>query len=75
MDIPGQLRDLVTGFRVSQALYVAAVLGLSDLLADGPRTTQDLAASTGCREPSLMRLLRALGEIGVYVEQPDARTP
>jgi hypothetical protein len=31
-----QLRDLVNGFRISQTLHVAAVLNVSDLLADGP---------------------------------------
>jgi hypothetical protein len=38
-----QLRDLVNGIRTSQALHVAAVLGVSDLLADGPLYVESLA--------------------------------
>jgi hypothetical protein len=30
------LRDLANGYRVSQAIHVAATLGIADLLADGP---------------------------------------
>ena len=37
---------MITGFRLSAALNVAADLGISDLLVDGPRTVADLAAAT-----------------------------
>ena len=33
-----ELHRLVTGYQVSQAVHVSATLGLSDLLADGPRS-------------------------------------
>jgi hypothetical protein len=62
------LRRLITGFRVSQAVHVAAVLGISDLLADGPRSVAELAERTGSHERSLYRLLRALATAGVYEE-------
>jgi len=71
MSNPEDLRSLVTGFRISSALGVAAELGLSDELADGPRTATDLAASVGADPDSLYRLLRALATVGVYTEQPD----
>jgi hypothetical protein len=32
---------------VSQAIHVAATLGIADLLADGPRTSDELAEATG----------------------------
>src|SRR5262245_64918475 len=60
---------MVTGFWVSQALYVAATLGLADLLCDGARTTDDLARRTGAHAPSLYRLLRALTSVGVLAEE------
>jgi methyltransferase family protein len=41
-----QIAQMLTGYWVSQALYVAAKLGLADLLKDGPRTADDLAAAT-----------------------------
>jgi hypothetical protein len=36
------LRRLTNGFQVSQAIHVAASLGLADLLRDGPRSVDDL---------------------------------
>jgi hypothetical protein len=67
------LLGLINGFRISQALHVAAVLRLSDHLAEGPRTAADLAAATGCDPRSLHRLLRALATAGVYAEASDGR--
>jgi hypothetical protein len=78
MDPTQQLQSMITGFRVSAALCVAADLGLSDLLQDGPRTSADLAQATDTHEPTLRRLLRALAAAGVYAEQSDgsyASTP
>ena len=66
-----ELRSLVTGFRVSAALSVAASLGLSDELAAGPRTLDDLATAVSADPETLRRLLRALVTIGVYAEQAD----
>jgi hypothetical protein len=65
------MRRLVNGFQVSEAIRVAVVLRVSDLLADGPRDLAELAEATGCHSGSLYRLLRALSSIGVYVELPD----
>jgi hypothetical protein len=66
-----QLRAMVTGYRLSAALNVAADLGISDLLAEGPRTADDLAAATGTDPDTLHRLLHALATVGVYDERPD----
>jgi len=63
-----ELRAMVTGFRVSAALSVAADLGLSDELAGGPRTAGDLANALTVDEDTLNRLLRALATVGVYAE-------
>jgi hypothetical protein len=73
MDPSNTLHRLVNGFQVSQALHVAAVLGLSDHLADGPRSVADLAAATSTDERSLQRLLRALVTAGVYDVDEDGR--
>jgi hypothetical protein len=58
--------QLIDGFRVSRTIYVAAKLGLADLLKDGPRTSEQLAHSTGTDASSLYRVLRALTSIGVF---------
>ncbi|WP_447009085.1 methyltransferase [Saccharothrix sp. DSM 118769] len=58
--------DLVTGAWRTRAVAVAAELGVADLLADGPRTTADLAARTEVVEDRLRRLLAFLAELGVF---------
>jgi hypothetical protein len=73
MDAVARMRAMVNGYQVSHALSVAASLGLSDLLAESPRTPAELAAATGTHEPTLLRLLRALTAVGVYERQDDGR--
>lgn len=71
MDPAARMRAMVNGYQVSQALHVAATLGLSDLLSAGPRTAAELAVRTASHEPSLFRLLRALAALGVYECRAD----
>ena len=63
----------IVGFQVSQAIHVAATLGLADHLADGPRTSDELAAATDSHAGSLYRLLRALASVGVFDEDESRR--
>ena len=66
------LRQLAFAMRISRALYAAAQLGISDLLADGPMTSDRLALAAGADAQSLRRLLRALVAYGVFEEDaPD----
>jgi hypothetical protein len=65
------LLQLANGYRVTQAIHVAAKLGIADLLADGPRTSDDLASATACHAPSLYRLMRALSAIDIFHEEGD----
>ena len=67
------LAQLIGGFRVTQALHVAATLGIADLLADGSRTSDELAAATETSADGLYRLLRALATVGVLDESPGRR--
>ncbi len=62
------MRRLVEGYQVSQAIHVAATLGIADLLADENRTSDELAESTGTHPPALYRLLRALASVDVLYE-------
>jgi hypothetical protein len=64
---------LVNGYQVTQAIHVAATLGIADLVAGGPRTAHELAAASGSDERSLYRLLRALASIGVFHEEDGRR--
>jgi hypothetical protein len=64
---------MLTGYWISQALYVAAKLGIADLLKDGPRFADDLAQATKSHAPSLFRLLRALASAGVFADDGKGR--
>jgi len=63
----------MTGYRAMQALYVAARLGIADLLKDGARGSEELARATGADARALHRLLRALASLGVFGEDADGR--
>lgn len=65
---PAQMILLLGGFRVSQALYAAAALGVADHLVAGPAPAEVLAGHTGAHAPSLRRLLRTLASVGVFTE-------
>src|SRR3712207_3160077 len=62
------LIQMAFGALLSQALAVAAKLGIADLLAKGPRPVAELAAETGTHERSLYRVLRSLAGAGVFAE-------
>jgi hypothetical protein len=66
-----QIMQMSMGVFISQAIYVAAKLGIADLVEDEAKTTADLAASTGTHERSLYRLLRSLASVGVFTETTD----
>ncbi|TMA81476.1 MAG: methyltransferase [Deltaproteobacteria bacterium] len=63
------LYQLATGHYVTRALDLVARLGIADLLKDGPRTAEELAAPTGTHAPSLRRVLRLLVSRGVFAEE------
>jgi hypothetical protein len=68
---PVRLYQLAIGHYVTQALYVAATLGVADHLAQGPRRHEELAKATDTDAPSLQRVLRLLASVGVLDEAAD----
>ncbi|BDU21160.1 methyltransferase [Dyella sp. GSA-30] len=67
------LLQMITGYWVTQALYVVAKLGVPDALVAGPRPVEEIASATASQPDLLRRLLRALSSIGVFTEaQPGA---
>jgi O-methyltransferase domain/Dimerisation domain len=64
----GQLLHLISGYWVSQAIHVAAELGIADVLGRKGRPIAELAAATGTNADALYRLLRALASVGVFTE-------
>lgn len=65
--------QFITGFWTSRALYVAAKLGIADLLQSGPKTVAELAEATGTHAPSLYRIMRALTSAGIFKRENDDR--
>jgi hypothetical protein len=57
------------GFMVSQAVYVAANLGIADLVADRARPAAELADEARADADALYRLLRFLAGYGIFVER------
>ena len=65
--------QIITGFWTSRAVYVAAKLGLADLVKDGPKSIAELASATGSHPDSLFRMLRALASVGIFAEVEGGR--
>jgi ubiquinone/menaquinone biosynthesis C-methylase UbiE len=66
--------ELITSNWTTQAVYVAAKLGISDLIHQrGPLTAAELAEATGVLAEPLFRVLRALASLTVYREREDGR--
>src|SRR5688500_12371244 len=63
--------QIMLGCLGSQVLYVPAKLGIADLLANGPKSVEELATATGTHAPSLYRVLRAAASLGVFIEQEN----
>ena len=59
------LYDLITSQRITAVICVTARLGIADILAEGPKTSDELAERTGAHLRSLRRLLRSLIAIGI----------
>lgn len=65
---PLQMLHIISGFWIARCVYVLAKLGLADLIKDGPKSVDDLAAATHAHAPSLFRVLRALASVGVITQ-------
>jgi len=68
-----QLMQAAHGFRISQALYVVAKLGIADLLEAGPKTSDELAKRAGAHPRALFRVLRVLASLGYFTQDPSNR--
>lgn len=65
---PIRISLLSQGTIITTSLALAAELGIADLLADGPRSSEELAQATSTHPRSLYRLLRLLCSVGVFNE-------
>jgi hypothetical protein len=60
-----QLLQLASGYWISRALGVIIRLNIADLLKDGPKSADDLAATTQTNPKALYRILRMLASVGL----------
>lgn len=65
---PFRLLQVESAYWQSRALYVAAKLGLADVLGDGERTIVELARELSLHEENLYRLMRMLASMGIFDE-------
>jgi hypothetical protein len=70
---PIALFRLATGFYVSSALYVAATLKIADLIADGPKSSAELAEAASVHAGALHRVMRLLVSAGVFTEDVNGK--
>jgi hypothetical protein len=67
-----KLLDLIHSHRVTASIYVAAKLGIADLLVGGPKSLDEIVKATGADRAALARLLAALVTIGICARaEPD----
>jgi hypothetical protein len=62
------LVKMLTGTWVAQCIYVAATLGIADLLKEGSKSIDELAELTESHAPNLYRMLRAIASVNVFTE-------
>jgi SAM-dependent methyltransferase len=60
------LFQLASGYWISQAIYVAAKLGIADFLKEGPQSASEIALATRADKNAVYRLMRALCAVGAF---------
>ena len=74
MESPRQeLFSLTQGFKTTQALYVAAKLGVADHLQHRPKSAEELAKEVAANSKALFRLMRHLAAIGIFTRDGSGK--
>jgi hypothetical protein len=68
-----QMERLLEGYVQTKLLYVAAKLGLADLMTEGPKSSEELATLTATHPLALSLLLRSLAEMGIFAQDEKGR--
>ena len=68
-----QLIQMGTAYLASRIVYSAAMLGLADQLASGPKSASELAEPLKAHAPSLHRFMRTLASLGILTERDGQR--
>lgn len=70
---PAQLMNFIVGKWISKPIYVAAELGIADMLAEGSKSIEELAQISQSHASSLYRMMRALASVGIFFETEAKR--
>ncbi|MBF6175021.1 methyltransferase [Nocardia blacklockiae] len=70
---PLAVLDLANGWLPTQAIYVAAALGIAEMLEDGPLSAEEIARRADADPGSTYRLLRALSGYGIFTHLASDR--
>jgi hypothetical protein len=70
---PMRVLDMMSGYAASQVLAAVARFGVPDLLADGPRSSPEIARALEADADAMERLLRAAASVGILVRGEDGR--
>jgi hypothetical protein len=64
---------MVTGSWVTQAIFIAAKLGVADVLHSGPLDSAEIAARIAVDPDALHRVLRRLASLGIFRQNGSGR--
>lgn len=65
--------ERIAAYWQSQLVFVAAKLGVADVLVNGPLTVEEIAGRVGAHPPYLKRVMRALASLGIFAADPHGR--
>jgi hypothetical protein len=68
-----QVIRMATGYWISRAVYAVAALGIADVLKDGAKPAEEIAAATGTHPSALRRALRTLASVGLFSTDSQGR--
>ncbi len=68
---PAQLMKFIIEKWISKPIYVAAELGIADILAQGPKSIAEIAKMSQSHAPTLYRIMRTLASVGIFSETED----
>ncbi|MBD3672593.1 MAG: methyltransferase [Planctomycetaceae bacterium] len=66
-----QMSKMITGAWVSQLVYVIAKLKIADLIAEEPKTAEEVAGLTDTQPDMMSRFLRAAASVGLFAENDE----
>jgi precorrin-6B methylase 2/predicted transcriptional regulator len=67
------LLEMMYGYIIPQAVYVAAKLGIADILSNGAKTTDEIAKAAEVNSQIIYHLMRMLVSVGVFSGEDNGK--